>query len=233
MCFPSPLKGLPKIIESFQQELESDYYKTHPDFQVMNGKKCILFDLGGIFVPDNTLLLNEGIAGYLGISKDEMMARWNQALRELFTGRMKIIEFYESRFGSHFDSKVLLQMHLDIYANGYQLNPSMLDLVKKLNLKYTTACLTNTEIEISELNSRLKLYEPFHYKFLSIEMKMRKPDRDIFISAAKKLGAAYEDIIFIDDKAENINTGESLGFKTILFEDAEKTKELLFQYLDF
>ncbi len=99
----------------------------------MNRKKCILFDLGGIFVPDNTMLLNEGIAGYLGISKDDMTAHWNQALPELFTGQIKIIEFYESRFGSRFDSNILLQMHLDIYAEGFQINPSMLELVKKLN----------------------------------------------------------------------------------------------------
>ncbi len=199
----------------------------------MNKKKCFLFDLGGIFVPDNTMLLNEGIAGYLGISKNEMMALWHQALPELFTGRLKIVDFYESRFGSRFDSKVLLKMHIDIYKKGYHINASMFDLVKKLNLKYTTACLTNTEIEISDVNSAMGLYEPFQLKFLSIEMKMRKPDRDIFLTAVKKMDVQNEDVIFIDDKEENIKAGESLGFKTILFENAEKTKELLFQYLDF
>jgi HAD superfamily hydrolase (TIGR01509 family) len=198
-----------------------------------NQKKCILFDLGGIFVPDNTLLLNEEMAGYLGIPKEEMVTAWHDALPELFTGRIKIIDFYESRYGSRFDSNVLLQMHLDNYARGFHINPQMLDLVKKLNRKYTTACLTNTEIEIAELNSRMKLYEPFHYKFLSTEMGMRKPDKDIFIAAVQKLNASYEDIIFIDDKEENINTGALLGFKTILFENADKTREMLSRYLDF
>lgn len=197
----------------------------------MSRNKCILFDLGGIFVPDNTILLNEGIAEHLGISKEEMITCWKEALPELFTGKIKIIDFYESRFGSRFDSNVLLQLHLDIYAKGYQINPPMLDLVRKLNLKYTTACLTNTEIEISELNSKMKLYEPFHYKFLSTEMHMMKPNKDIFISAAQKLNALNEDIIFIDDKEENIHTGASLGFKTILFENADKTKEILSSYL--
>ncbi len=78
----------------------------------------------------------------------------------------------------------------------------------------------------------MKLYEPFHYKFLSTEMGMRKPDKDIFMAAVQQLNASNEDVIFIDDKEENINTGISLGFKTILFENAARTKELIFQYLE-
>jgi HAD superfamily hydrolase (TIGR01509 family) len=191
-----------------------------------------MFDLGGIFVPDHTRLLNEGIAGYLGISKAEMMAHWNEALPELFTGRMKIIDFYDSRFGSRYDAYILLQRHLEIYKKGFRINPSMLELLQDLNLKYTTACLSNTETEVSEVNSRLKLYEPFQYRFLSIEMHMMKPNEDIFNSAIQKLDAANEDIIFIDDKEENVKTASLLGLKTVLFENADKTKELLYHYLN-
>lgn len=195
-------------------------------------KKCILFDLGGIFVPDNTLLLNEGIAAYLGISTVEMIAYWNEALPELFTGRMKIIDFYRSRFGGRFDANVLLQMHLDIYRNGFRINPFMLELLKNLNVKYTTACLSNTEIEVSEVNRQLKLYEHFGHRFLSIEMNMMKPNEDIFNSAIQKLGALKKDIVFIDDKEENVRAASSLGLKTIIFENADKTKEILYQYLN-
>jgi HAD superfamily hydrolase (TIGR01509 family) len=199
----------------------------------MKKKKCILFDLGGIFVPDNTILLNEGIAGYLGISKGEMTTLWNEALPELFTGRMKIIDFYESRFGSRYDSHALLQMHLEIYSRGFQINPLMLELLQKLSLKYTTACLSNTEIEVSEINKRMGLYKHFQYKFLSTEMHMMKPDSDIFESSVQQLNAPYKDVIFIDDKEENIKTGSLLGLKTILFENADKTKEILSRYLSF
>jgi putative hydrolase of the HAD superfamily len=200
---------------------------------IMNRKKCIVFDLGGIFVPDNTKLLNREIARYLGISAGEMAAYWTGALPELFTGHMKIIDFYESRFGSTHDPDFLLQKHLEIYTGGYEMNPSMLELLKNLNLKYTTACLSNTESEVSEINSELGLYENFHHKFLSTEMQMMKPDRDIFISAIQKLNASPGDIIFIDDKEENIKTGALLGLKTILFESADRTKELLSQYLSY
>jgi HAD superfamily hydrolase (TIGR01509 family) len=198
----------------------------------MNKKKFILFDLGGIFVPDNTRLLNQGIASHLGISKEEMIALWNDALPELFTGRMKIIDFYESRFGNRYDSNVLLQMHLEIYTRGFKINPLMLELLKKLNLKHTTACLSNTEIEVSDVNRKLKLYEHFQYEFLSTEMRMMKPNADIFISAVQKLNASNEDIIFIDDKEENVKAASLLGLKTILFENVDETKELLYKYLN-
>ena len=168
---------------------------------------------------------------FVGISQEEMARRWTRALPELFTGRMKIIDFYESRFGGSYDSKVLLQKHLDIYTRGFKMNPSMLELLQELNAKHTTACLSNTEIEVSEINAELGLYDPFQYKFLSIEMHMMKPNKDIFISTIQKLNASNEDVIFIDDKEENIKTGSLLGLKTILFESADQTKEKLSQYL--
>ena len=199
----------------------------------MNTKKCILFDLGGIFVPDSTKLLNKEIARYVGISEEEMAKRWTGALPELFTGRMKIIDFYESRFGSRYDPKFLLQKHLEIYTRGFQIDPSMLDLLQKLNPEYTTACLSNTEIEVSEINAEMGLYDPFQYRFLSTEMHLMKPNKDIFTAAIQKLNASDEDIIFIDDKEENIKTGSLLGLKTILFENVDKTKEMLFQYLSY
>ncbi len=197
----------------------------------MNMKKFILFDLGGIFVPDSTKLLNREIAEYVGISEDEMAERWTAALPELFTGRIKIIDFYESLFGNGYDSKVLLQKHLDIYTRGFQINPAMVGLLQELNVYHTTACLSNTEIEVSEVNAKLGLYENFNYRFLSTEMHMMKPGRDIFISAIQKLGASPENVIFMDDKAENIETGKLLGLKTIHFESAEKTREILSHFL--
>jgi HAD superfamily hydrolase (TIGR01509 family) len=197
----------------------------------MNRKKCILFDLGGIFVPDSTKLLNKEIAMYVGISEEEMSERWNGALPELFTGSLKIIDFYESQFGRRYDSKVLLQKHIETYTAGFKIDPVMHELLQKLNLNHTTACLSNTEIEVSEINAKLGLYENFRYAFLSTEMHMMKPNEDIFISSIQRLNASTEDIIFIDDKAENIETGKLLGLKTIHFESAEKTREILAHYL--
>ncbi len=61
---------------------------------------------------------------------------------------------------------------------------------------------------------------------------MMKPNEDIFIFAIQKLDASNEDIIFIDDKKENVKTASLLGLKTILFENVDKTKELLYKYLN-
>ena len=192
-----------------------------------------MFDLGGVFVPDNTELLNQEIATYLGISVGEMSTLWKEALPELFTGNMKIIDFYGSRFGSSYDPHILLQKHLEVYTKGFQMNSSMLELLQKLNLRYTTACLSNTEIEISKVNSELGLYENFQHRFISTEMHMMKPNKDIFISSIQKLNASNNDIIFIDDKDENIKTGLLLGLRTILFENVDKTREILSQYVDY
>lgn len=193
--------------------------------------KCIIFDLGGVFIPDSTELLNQTIAEYVGLDAKIISQHWKNVLPKLFTGKMKIREFYMSLFGERFNVELLLEKHIETYKSKYEVNVSMLKFLNELNTHCTTACLSNSEYEIAKVNYELGLYEYFHHKFLSTELEMMKPSSDIFEFAINTLPATTENIIFVDDKIENVEAAKRMGLKTILFETSEKTKIEVLQIL--
>lgn len=63
---------------------------------------------------------------------------------------------------------------------------------------------------------------------VSGQVKMKKPDRDIYLHALQTFELAAEDALFIDDLAENIKTAEALGMTGHRFQNAQRLEaELL------
>lgn len=76
-------------------------------------------------------------------------------------------------------------------------------------------------------------YDFFDYTdgmVISYEVKMIKPEPEIYETILKKYGLVPEETVFIDDMKENINAAKEFGIKTILFtslDDAKREFELL------
>ncbi|MFR3313439.1 MAG: HAD family hydrolase [Alphaproteobacteria bacterium] len=54
--------------------------------------------------------------------------------------------------------------------------------------------------------------------FVSYELGLLKPDKAIYQSVLEKLNAKPEEVIFIDDKRENVEAAKSLGINGIVFD---------------
>jgi len=55
----------------------------------------------------------------------------------------------------------------------------------------------------------------FDKMYLSYQMKMVKPNNEIFLKMMEDSRIKAEESLFIDDGEMNINTANSLGFKTL------------------
>ena len=58
-----------------------------------------------------------------------------------------------------------------------------------------------------------------------------KPEKEIFENLLNTYGLKAEECVFIDDRAENIEGAEKVGFTGIQFKSYEQAKETLNQYL--
>jgi len=65
---------------------------------------------------------------------------------------------------------------------------------------------------------------------LSYEVGSNKPDKGIYLHAAKALGVEPSQCLFIDDLPENIAGARNLGMQAVLFESAEKLEHSLTTY---
>lgn len=96
-----------------------------------------------------------------------------------------------------------------------------LDLLLNLRKDYVVYLLSNT----NELHWQWSCQHAFPYKtfrvedyfehiFLSYEMKMAKPDAEIFRRVLDETGIVPQETLFIDDSDANCRTAETLGIST-------------------
>ncbi len=94
--------------------------------------------------------------------------------------------------------------------------------------KYTLSLLSNTDPwHFEYCENSIPVLDKFSHKFLSYDLKMKKPDAEIFLAVAEKLAAKPEYCLFIDDLEENVASAKSLNFQTILFQNADQLRREL------
>jgi putative hydrolase of the HAD superfamily len=78
---------------------------------------------------------------------------------------------------------------------------------------------------------RDRLAEIFDAIVISGDVRMRKPDPEIYLHAAKAIGLRPEECVFVDDLAQNVDGAKAVGMEGIVHRSAEftipKLEELL------
>jgi len=65
------------------------------------------------------------------------------------------------------------------------------------------------------------------HTFFSADLGMIKPSPDIFRHVVAALGAEPQDVIFVDDRGDNIAAAAALGIRTIHFRNADELRQEL------
>jgi HAD superfamily hydrolase (TIGR01509 family) len=58
----------------------------------------------------------------------------------------------------------------------------------------------------------------------SYQLRVAKPDPAIYRYALERLGTRPEETLFLDDKAENVETAVAMGMKGLIFSTVEKLR---------
>jgi putative hydrolase of the HAD superfamily len=105
-----------------------------------------------------------------------------------------------------------------------------IELLEGLKTDFSLFALSNiNEMHISLMDSNIKrLYgkekfrEYFQKAFYSNEIGMRKPEKRIYDFLVSESGFSAEQLLFIDDKKENLIPASALGIQTIHLEEREQ-----------
>ena len=91
--------------------------------------------------------------------------------------------------------------------------PGALDLVGAVRAVAGVGCLSNTNAFQWQAHfESTPITEAFELRFLSFELGMVKPDREIFEEVALRLPIAPGRVLFLDDNAVNVAGAEECGF---------------------
>jgi putative hydrolase of the HAD superfamily len=110
------------------------------------------------------------------------------------------------------------------------LHPAMLRWAAELrSAGVRTAVLSNMHDDmVQQLRSDATWETSFDCLMLSSEIRMAKPDAEIFWHCLQCLGVAPQEALFIDDREPNVQAAQALGIRGILFNSLAQLRVQLY-----
>ncbi|MRI00023.1 HAD-IA family hydrolase [Kriegella sp. EG-1] len=180
--------------------------------------KCLIFDCDGTLV-DSEYLCNLGLEIKL---RDYGIESSANAMMEKYRGG-KLAEILQSIEKEH--NINLKENFISEYRKlvdelfEKELNPCE-GVLEFLNQNTLSICVASSG-PAKKINKALEITDLKKYFgdniFSSYEINSWKPDPDIFLYAAKKMGMNPDECLVIEDSTKGIESGLAAGMKTILF----------------
>lgn len=106
--------------------------------------------------------------------------------------------------------------------------PQNVQLLQELAAHYPVYALSNTNPwHAAYLEQSFDWMDIFRQRFYSFTLGARKPDPKIYRGALERAGLDAKNVLFIDDKPENIETARDLGFQTVHLASPEQLETAL------
>jgi putative hydrolase of the HAD superfamily len=91
--------------------------------------------------------------------------------------------------------------------------------------------LSNAPVELARRIDDQEWATLFRHRFFSADLRRAKPDPEAFRMMCQRLGAEPDDLLFVDDRDENIAAAKALGIRSLRFSDAGRLREELAEVL--
>ena len=190
--------------------------------------KLVLFDLGGVLVRLGGLSAMQGLAR--APSDEELWDRWLACpwVRSMQRGQCQPDDFAVGVV-----SDLALTISPTEFLERFRWWPEGLfdgaaELVNTVRGRVRVGCLSNTNaVHWDQLRASWRVDQLFDVVFLSHEMGLLKPDREIFERVSSVAGCANEHIAFLDDSANNVDQAVSMGFQARKVTEVDQARAVL------
>ncbi|MFZ4619833.1 MAG: HAD family hydrolase [Bacteroidota bacterium] len=190
-----------------------DYFET----------KVVLFDLGRVLMHIDF----EAFPNGLGLITQEQRAPYDAPLKPFIRlyeeGKMTTEEFIDGLFAifdCRFPREQILESFNDIIVAD---NQEIIPFVEAVKEQYRIAVLSNTcACHWEKVESISSIVKYFPGIFTSFDLGVMKPDRKIYEHVCSTMNVLPQEVLFIDDLAENISGAVNIGMKGIIFRDVQQ-----------
>jgi putative hydrolase of the HAD superfamily len=199
--------------------------------------KNIIFDLGGVIINIDFQYTYEAFAKLGNTDILSIIKRFEeiQVFKRYEKGEFsdqEILNLFRMEFNTNASDEELVQAW---NALLFDIPTSRVELLKSLKSTYRTFLLSNTNnIHIQEVNNILHkssgipnldhLFEKIYYSY---DIKMSKPDLEIYQHVLEQNNLKAEETLFIDDNKDNIIGAQAAGLHVIYVQAPDTILELL------
>ncbi|HEY1663684.1 MAG TPA: HAD family phosphatase [Verrucomicrobiae bacterium] len=193
-------------------------------------KPAIVFDLGKVLVDfDYSIAARKILARSTkklpglpqSLGSLELLMRFESGL----TNRAQFFAEIKEALGYTGDLAEFVRDLGDIFVEI----PRMIELHAEFRRQgFSTYIFSNTnDIAVEHIRHHYPFFAHFNGYIYSYEVGGMKPYPKIYEAMEKLCGRSGKEIVYIDDRPENIDTGMARGWDSILHESPEKTRSLL------
>ncbi len=193
-------------------------------------KRVLIFDIGGIILD----VSNEAITKFLGITEEETKALRKLVYRDrrflaCLKGRMTQEQYREQLIEENPEKEKEIDKILNpIYQE--KVLPFISDtwnyICELRKQGYKIYFLSNlTKVSYEYLKEKLKITQLVDGAIYSWQEGLTKPEKEIYELLLDRYQIKREEAIFFDDKLQNIEMGNQLGIKSILYKSKKDIEE--------
>jgi len=204
----------------------------HSQFEIHNSMNSpvVVFDLGKVLVDFDYSIAARKVAARSTKSLQDLASFLSVSplLIQYEIGAVNRQEFFEqirdavgfqgglAEFGGYF---------ADIFT---EIPPIIALQVELRQRGFKTYIFSNTnDLAIEHVERNFPFFKNFDGYIYSCEVGAMKPDAKIYEAMEKLCGRSGADIIYLDDRSENIQAGLARGWRAILHETPENTRAVI------
>src|SRR5579884_944832 len=194
----------------------------------MTAPEIVVFDLGKVLVDFDYMRAARAIAAHGTVSPEAINQLINQSplLTRYELGKMSDKEFFnEVPLATGFQGD--FEEFAPLFGDIFSAMPPMIELHAQLQKSgIPTYVFSNTNgLAVAHIRRTFPFFSLFDDYIFSFEHGVMKPDAGLYEVVERKSKRRGEQILYIDDRPENVAAGAARGWRVILQESPEKTIE--------
>lgn len=191
----------------------------------------VVFDFGGVVAQADTVQMKSFLMDSFSISKEELSKAFRAMQSHVSTGgsEKQFWEQYAVAREITLPKDWFDQYRVVIRQSIHEI-PGTLAIIRKLQCQgYRTAMLSDVTEYQAKIIREIGYYDLFNPVLLSYKIGVNKPRPEAFQILLQTLQSPASQVIFIDDRIENVEGAKKLGIDAIQFLDPRQLQQELEQ----
>jgi putative hydrolase of the HAD superfamily len=194
--------------------------------------RCIAFDLDGVLIPTNSSY--DYFETRHGITRAHFGKFFSGPYDDAMLGKVDLFEILPAALKTWNWPGTVEEFAAAWFESCYECEPEGLEVLRELKSRDVLCIVASNQDNrrAAFLESQSWMQDFFHRAFFSCRMGVRKPSVSYFEAIQTAAGLAPNEILFIDDKLENVEGARLCGWNAEVCVGPSELRRIVTKYLE-
>ncbi|WP_263091943.1 HAD family hydrolase [Curtobacterium sp. RIT-PI-V] len=176
--------------------------------------RVVVFDYGEV-ISRTPHASRDALVELTGVPADELFPVYQELRHDLDRGDLSVVAYWRAigeRVGRTWSITDIHRLWAVDFTGWFEVEPETLAIVEELHDAGTrVALLSNAGFDFGDPYRRSPMGSLFETVVVSAEEQVLKPDASIYRDTCARLGIEPQQMVFVDNRAENATGAEAIG----------------------